>query len=155
MLRYNKLKTVIVLVFIFMAIGNFVFIYLGYKQQSSYHLQLIKKQSDAICESMEQKMLQTENEMNKLIYKYHFSILFTEKSPQLDLELKNYYSKYSSYINNLLILDSANNIYNLVIATKAGLLLLMFTKAGQKNQLFKKRKYREKRRTLFVVFSYL
>ncbi|HEY9123676.1 MAG TPA: response regulator [Bacteroidales bacterium] len=125
------------MVFIFMAIGNFVFIYLGYKQQSNYHLQLIKKQSEAICENMEQKMLQTENEMNKLIYKYHFSILFTDKDNQLNNELKNFYSKYSSYINNLLILDSANNIYNLY-RDQSGAFITDIYQSRTKNQLFKK-----------------
>jgi PAS domain S-box-containing protein len=120
-----------------MAIGNFVFIYLGYKQQSDYQLQLIKKQSDAICENMEQKMFHVENEMNKLIYKYHFSILFTEENPQLNIELKNFYSKYSPYINNLLILDSANNIYNLY-RDQSGSFLTDVYQSRTKNQLFKK-----------------
>ncbi len=95
-----------------------VFSFLNINQRFISFLNASLEQQTTLCGNyMETQLENFENDLNKLLYEYHFSDIFKDKQ-ELEISkqsLQVFYSKYRDLVTNIFIFDNKKNYFGLYI----------------------------------------
>ncbi len=124
-------------------LGNaFVFFYI-FSKQKNYQQQLIEQQCDVYAASIEQKGNNFLNDLNAVAYYFNLNATFNpkniEQSKQIE-KIKLFYIKHKPLINNILIVDTNLNVFN-IYCDPTGNFLIDIYQSKIQTRLFKKEKF--------------
>lgn len=108
-------KLIILPVIIFVLItGNLYFFYDLYSNLIRFQTKIFQKEVNNLSNIIENNALEFENDINYILYSCKALDVFkTDQNNEIISKLKVYYSKYSSLITNIFIIDDKQNVLNI------------------------------------------
>jgi len=128
--RVNTFTVILLAVLLLMNVLSF----LNINQRFISFLNSSLEQQTSLCgKYMEEQLLDFENDLNKLLYTYHFSAIFSDEETlrQSEKSLQVFYSKYRDLITNVFIFDNKKNYFGLYINERDDFVVDTFARQKQ------------------------